>query len=313
MSPRTLTLTIDLDGLDVYAGVHGRKLHTAPCFAYATPLKRFLQLADEFGAATTLFCVGRDLKSLNASDAANLKRAVCAGHEAASHSVDHDFAMHQRDGASVAAWVAHAVAAHEVFFDQAPAGFRAPGYGLSPQLLDALEAADLAYDSSCFPSQVYQRAKHAVLRFYRLVGRSTTATRIDPRLLGAPSSPYLPAHHPAGCGRRRLVELPIAPGRSGVPLTGTTMGLFPRALSLWLAEPWHEQEHIVLNFHAIDFAERCEVPAAIATCEASVAVDLNLRLTRMRALITRVARGRCLLSCAELATRLSATRKSKAS
>src|SRR5206468_2003853 len=71
-----------------------------------------------------------------------------------------------------------------------PRGFRAPGYTLSPALLDAVRDRGYAYDSSLLPSPPYYALKAAALLAYALRGRKSQSILGGVGQLFAPRGPH---------------------------------------------------------------------------------------------------------------------------
>ena len=106
---------------------------------------------------------------------------------------------------------------------QAPVGFRAPGYDMSERVLDVLMAQGYRYDSSVFPSWPYYLAKAGVMAMMSLVGRPSRSVLGDPRALFAPTDALSAGRSPFARGQSTLVELPVA----------TTPGLRMPAIGSW--------------------------------------------------------------------------------
>src|SRR5205085_1999247 len=87
--------------------------------------------------------------------------------EIASHSHAHDYRLSQRGAEEIALDLRSADAAIAEAVGARPVGFRAPGYTLSPALLQAVAAQGYRYDSSVFPAAPYYSAKALVKGTYR--------------------------------------------------------------------------------------------------------------------------------------------------
>lgn len=164
-----------------------------------------LDLLAEFGARATFFvlgCVARDHPGL-------VGRIADAGHEIASHAMDHDlvYEMEPRRFAEVAG------RARQLLQDQSGQpveGFRAPSWSITEKSLwafDVLGELGFAYDSSVFP------------------GSSP--------LYGIPGAPTAPYRVGAG-GGRSLVEVPPSVLRLASLRTGIGGGVYLRALPVAL-------------------------------------------------------------------------------
>src|SRR5262249_27068870 len=149
------------------------------------------------------------------------------GFELGNHSDTHPYDLARLDRARIRDEIAraHARIAEAAGAAHAPVGFRAPGYELSPSVVDVLVELDYRYDSSIFPSPPYYLAKAAVMGTMALRGRSSASVLGTPRVLAAPADPYHPdPRAPWRRGDAALVELPIAVVPwIRVPVIGTSL------------------------------------------------------------------------------------------
>jgi len=216
----------------------------------------------------TFFVIGRDAAIAPAS----LRSAAGAGHEIASHSYAHDYALSRRTREQIAQDLALAERAIEDACGSRPKGFRAPGYTLSAALLDAVRERGYAYDSSLLPSPPYYAAKAAALALYALRRRRSESILGGMGQLFAPRKPHR---------RRGVRELPIAtlPGLRA-PVIGTTVLPFP-----WLARPAFAGGHLNLELHGIDVLDRSDVPGEIAAAQPGLRMRAAEKLRRLRRLL----------------------------
>src|SRR5581483_6233055 len=170
--PVIWSVSVDLDGLGCYAAIHGlspslddRALRAVPEVA----LQRFCELFSSAGVRATFFVIGREA-GLAPSP---LRNAAAEGHEIASHSYAHAYALSRRTREEIAQDLALAERAIEDASGQRPRGFRAPGYTLSAALLDAVRERGYVYDSSLLPSAPYYAAKAVAIGLYALRGRTS--------------------------------------------------------------------------------------------------------------------------------------------
>ncbi|HEX4460050.1 MAG TPA: polysaccharide deacetylase family protein, partial [Polyangia bacterium] len=208
---RTCSVSIDLDPLSCYYGIHGlgappRELAHV---VLRRALPRFAELFARRNIRATFFVVGSDA----ASDTAGgklLGQVARDGHELGNHSHTHpyDLARLHRAQIDEEVWQAHETIGH--IAGKMPTGFRAPGYDLSAKVLQVLEARGYRYDSSVFPSWPYYVAKAGVMTLMSLVGRRSRSVLGDPRALVAPVEPYRPGNSPFTRGQSSLVELPVS-------------------------------------------------------------------------------------------------------
>lgn len=280
------SVSVDLDGLGCYAAIHGlspslddRALRAVPEVA----LQRFCDLFAAIGVRATLFVIGREA-SLAPSP---LRAAAAAGHEISSHSYAHDYALSRRTREEIAQDLALAERAIEDASGQRPRGFRAPGYTLSPALLDAVRERGYVYDSSLLPSFPYYAAKAAAIGLYALRGRRSLS------ILGGVGQLFARrrAHR-----RRGVRELPIAtlPGLRA-PVIGTTVLPLPA-----LARAAFAGGHFNLELHGIDALDQSDVPREIARAQPGMRTPAAQKLRRLRGLLERLPGNHCTLQDAAL-------------
>ncbi|RMH44459.1 MAG: polysaccharide deacetylase [Deltaproteobacteria bacterium] len=252
-------VSVDLDPLPCYYRIHA--LGPPPPALRGLILRacapRFADVFAARGIRATFFVVGEDLDADPAARAV-LAELAAAGHELANHSYAHDYALARRPPDVIAADVQRA---HDRIGEVAGAegvvGFRAPGYDVSPALVDVLSRLAYRYDSSVFPAPGYYAAKAVVMAVLAVTGRRSGAVLTDPRALIAPADPYRP--DPAAPWRRGaadLVELPVGVTRlARTPAIGTNLLLAPR----WLRAAWLRSvlRRPLFNFelHGIDLVD----------------------------------------------------------
>ena len=231
-------------------------------------VQRFCELFEALGVRATFFVIGRDAGIAPAP----LRAAAGAGHEVASHSYAHDYALSRRTREEIAQDLTLAERAIEDACGSRPRGFRAPGYTLSPELLDAVRERAYAYDSSLLPSPPYYAAKAAALAVYALRGRRSQSILGGLGQLFAPRGPHR---------RRGVRELPVAtlPGLRA-PVIGTTVLPFP-----WLARRAFAGGHLNLELHGIDALDATDVPQEIAAAQPGLRMGAAEKLRRLRRLL----------------------------
>lgn len=248
-------ITIDVDSLRLYHEIHGLTPPPPgqdPIYTHALP--RFWELMD--GAPATLFLVGADAPAYGDAFAP----VMATGSEVASHSFAHDYRLTQRSRAAVHDDLAAAEAALAPLAGGArPVGFRAPGYNVSPVLLEVLLERGYRYDSSLLPAPYYYGARAAALAWYRARKRPSRSLAGDPRAFAGPVRPYFtrPERYWRSIPDGSLRELPIAvEPRTRLPIIGTSWVLWPegfrdRLLDLTLRRGLP----FVFEMHAIDLLD----------------------------------------------------------
>ena len=285
MSP-IFSVSVDLDGLGCYAAIHGqdpraldrRALEAVPVVA----LSRLCALFADLGVPATFFAIGRELVEIDGAAAA-LGSAARAGHEIASHSHDHDYALSRRTPQEIADDLRRADEAIQRACGRAPRGFRAPGYTLSRALIEAVKARGHLYDSSLLPSPGYYAAKAAAIGLHAARGRSSQSILGGPVQLFWRRGPQF---------LRGLRELPIATlPLLRLPIIGTLAVAAPAAIAAGLLWAARAGGHVNLELHGIDVLDATDgAPAALAQVQPGLTLPAGKKLERLRSLIEALRR-----------------------
>jgi peptidoglycan-N-acetylglucosamine deacetylase len=286
MRERICAVSVDLDGIECYYRIFGLDApHPLRDPVASDALPRFRELFEGRRIPATFFVVGEmaDGGPLGAA----LPGLVAAGHEVANHSYSHPYDLFRLAPHDIAAEVDRAHRVIAAAAGVAPRGFRAPGYGLSPELLDAVTARGYSYDSSVLPSPGYYAAKAAVMGAMRLVGRTSRSALADPRLALAPRQPYRPdPRAPWRAGQASLVELPIAVSRVlRIPVIGLPLTTAPAPVRRLLVRQTCHQPVIVLELHGLDLCDAAVDGIAPEIAERQP--DLGVPLGHKRAVLGR--------------------------
>lgn len=257
-------ITIDVDSLRLYHDIHGLPppdLDRDPIYTHALP--RFWELVD--GLPVTLFLIGADAPH----HAEAFAPAATSGSEIASHSYDHDYRLIRRSPAQIAHDLERAEAAlAPLAGGRRPVGFRAPGYNVTPALLEVLLARGYRYDSSLLPAPYYYAARAGALGWYRIRGRRSRSLAGDPRAFCGPTGPYRTS--PARYWRRvrdgALTEIPMAvEPATRLPIIGTSWVLWPRRFrNALLDRTLRAGAPFVFEMHAIDLLDASDPGVAPA-------------------------------------------------
>ena len=254
------SVSVDLDGLGCYAAIHGlppledRWLRAVPEVA----LPRLLGIFDELKAPATFFVIGNEMQYYRSLPG--------APHEIASHSFAHDYAMSRWPKGEIARDLERC----EQALGRKPPGFRAPGYTLSPALLDALRDRGYLYDSSLLPSPAYYAAKAAAIGWHALRGRRSVSILGGVGQLFSRRGPHL---------RRGVRELPIATVPVlRAPIIGTTVLAMPRLARL-------AGEFVNLELHGIDLLDATDVPPGLAAVQPGLRMPAAEKASRLRAIL----------------------------
>ena len=187
---------------------------------------------------------------------------------------------------------------------EAPVGFRAPGYTLSPALYRALEIQGFRYASSVFPAAPYWAAKAAVMGALAVLGRPSKAILDSPRVLAAPLGPYRPdPDQPYRRGSGQVLELPVTVTPLGrFPVIGTFVATLPEAVTRSLVSLCRDVPHFNFELHAVDVLDASDgLPPELVAQQRDLGVPWTLKAERLLALFRRVARERDAISLRDAA------------
>jgi peptidoglycan-N-acetylglucosamine deacetylase len=266
---RICSVSVDLDAIACYYRIHalpGVPPEPARFAILRRCLPRFVELFGRHGVRATFFVVGADLED-DAEGRAALAALARAGHELASHTHTHPYDFIRLGPAAIADEIDRAHAAIAACAGAPPTGFRAPGYEISDEAIEALRARGYRYDSSVFPSASYYGAKAVVMGAMRVTGRKSGSVLGNPRVLLAPRVPYRPAAGaPYRGGGDGIIELPIAvTPLARLPVIGTSLILAPAWMRRRLVASALRDRLFNLELHGIDLcdADGDGVPAAL--------------------------------------------------
>lgn len=293
-SRRVASFSVDLDPLPCYTAIHGLD-EPGPALRNVVlrrALPRFLDAFAEAGVRATFFVVGSDLA--DADNAALLREAARAGHELGNHSLRHPYDLARQPRDAIAADVGACHQALREVLGAPPRGFRAPGYDMSPALLDVLLELGYRYDSSLLPSWPYYGAKAGAMAAMALLGRRSGAVVTAKEALLCPVLPYRPDPlRPHRRGQAGLVELPIAttPGLR-LPAFGWTL-LLSEPLRRHVLSAMRARPFLNLELHGIDLLDADEdgLPAALRGKQPDLRVPLRDKRRALSATLREVAAG----------------------
>jgi hypothetical protein len=316
-APRRCAVSIDLDAIGCYYRIHG--LGEAPPELAHVVLQRALPRAASLFAArglhVTWFVVGRDAdadadaalpdRAARAESAARLAALARAGDELGNHSYSHPYELARLPAADAFAEIAGCDRVLRALTGSPPLGFRAPGYDVSPAMLEALARHGYRYDSSIFPAPGYYAVKAAVMAALALARRPSGAVLTDPRALAAPTAPYRPAMTaPWRRGQAPLVELPIAVTPwARLPVIGTSLIVAPASIRSRLVAAMRRRPFFNLELHGIDFADADAdgIPGELVARQPDLRMPIAEKLARLDALLDEVGRTWTFATLAEVA------------
>ena len=256
---RLVSVSVDLDAIACYYRIHalaGPPPEAARTAVLGRCLPRFAELFARHGVRATFFVVGQDLDD-DPAGRRLLASLARDGHELASHTHTHPYDFVRLPRQRIDDEIDRAHAAIGACAGTPPIGFRAPGYEIAVDVIDALRARGYRYDSSVFPSATYYGAKALVMAAMRAVGRASGSVLGSPRALLAPLHPYRPAADaPYRRGGADIVELPIAVTPvARMPIIGTSLILAPAMLRRHLVATALRAPFFNLELHGIDLAD----------------------------------------------------------
>jgi peptidoglycan-N-acetylglucosamine deacetylase len=273
------SVSVDLDGLGCYAAIHGLDAKTLPERAtQAVPIVALQRLCDLFSSLrlqATFFAIGAELAI--PGSARGLKAAAAAGHEIASHSHAHDYAISRQRSPEIEADLAQAEQVIAAATGQRPRGFRAPGYTISPSLLDAVRARGYLYDSSLLPSPPYYAAKAAAIAVYAARRRSSRSILGGVAQLFASRGPHW---------RDGVRELPVATTPVvRAPVIGTVLLALRGRSAIALARAGCAGGHLNLELHGIDALDASDATPELAAAQPGLRLAAPEKLRRLRAVL----------------------------
>ncbi len=305
---RLASISVDLDSLPHYCRIQGLPESMlddeARSLVARKAIPRFLELFERVGCPATFFVIASDLQLPFMREA--LLAAHRGGVELASHSFGHAYELSRWTPASLRSDLQRADDLLTELTGQRPTGFRAPGYTLTPALLEAVSALGYTYDSSAYPAVPYYLAKAAVMGALQLVGRPSRAILDSPAVLLAPTEPYRPSlQAPYRRGDAPVIELPIAvaPG-TRLPFIGTFATVMPWPVVEVTFRSMRGLSHFNFELHAIDVLDQTDgVPEVLVRQQRDLKVPVATKLERLARLFAWLGDDRERVTVAEAARR----------
>jgi peptidoglycan/xylan/chitin deacetylase (PgdA/CDA1 family) len=264
-SPRTQGLaafSVDFDTLarDLFRPpIDDAQFRRLEALSFERTLPRLLDWLDQAGIRITVFVIGR-----HAVEYRSAIHAIAArGHELGNHTFSHRRDFARLDRAAVADEIARGTDAIGAAAGRRPVGFRAPGYTISPHVVDALVEQGYQYDASVVPSWMYSATK----QIYRLCARDYREY-LHPQGLRCALAPQRPyridrANMFGDSASSELVEVPqTTVGPMQFPLIyGLYARLGPRARRAVDALALRRSV-LTVGFHDLEFADARDLAGA---------------------------------------------------
>ena len=280
---RLCSLSIDLDEIRYYAQIHGLAASDESHAVYDLALARIRSFATDSALPLTLFVIAQDLE--REKNLETLRRFVGEGHELGNHSLDHLYDLTRREPSEQRRQIAQASERMSALLGVRPAGFRAPGYTVTDDLLDIVRDCGMSYDSSVFPCPPYYAAKAARLLSMKMSRHRSHAILDTPRVLAAPTTPYR-VGRPYWSPGSGLLELPIqVAGPLRMPFIGTSLSLLGPNGARLLARSLIGSPFVNLELHGIDFLEARDVPQALLPLQPDLRVPFARKLETFSAVL----------------------------
>lgn len=316
MTTPSCAISIDLDGIGCYYRIHG--LGASPAELEHVILERALPRAAALFQSknihVTWFVIGRDIdagpelpdRAARAANADRLRTLAQAGDELGNHSYSHPYELARLSRSAIDSEVERCDRLLRPLLGGAHVrGFRAPGYDLSPPMLDTLARLGYRYDSSVFPAPGYYAAKAAVMTALAAIGRPSGAVMTNPKALAAPPDPYRPSMTaPWRRGQAPLVELPIAVTPwARLPAIGTTLLVAPAWARQRLLDAMAKRRFFNFELHGIDFADADKdgIPGELVDRQPDLRVSIDDKLARLDALLDTIRSRWQMTTLAEIA------------
>jgi hypothetical protein len=291
MPVRLCAVSVDLDDIPHYHAIHGLAAPaagSASSAVYDIALERLAAFAASRSMPLTLFAIGADLE--RPASAAALRDLTERGHAVENHSLSHRYDLVRLGAESVASEIDGGSRAIAAATGRVPVGFRAPGYTVTDEVFDVLEARGIAFDSSVFPCPVYFGAKALVLAALWARARKSASVLDSARVLTAPTRPYRPGRPWYRRGHRGFVELPIqvTPGLR-LPFIGTTLSLAGPLGARLLASACAGEPFVNLELHGIDFLDAKDGLSDLSRHQPELRIPLARRIDALGAALDVLA------------------------
>jgi peptidoglycan/xylan/chitin deacetylase (PgdA/CDA1 family) len=142
------TVSVDVDPVDLHLLGYGFENLPPDPLVYTHALPRLAEVFGRHGVRATFFVVGRDAPQ----HAEVLRELEDAGHEIASHSLDHPMPFVRVAMSKLKHQLAESRRVLGQYLKNPPIGLRAPNWDVSPRAHAPLVDSGYRYDASGFPS-----------------------------------------------------------------------------------------------------------------------------------------------------------------
>jgi peptidoglycan-N-acetylglucosamine deacetylase len=283
-----LAVSVDLDEIRHYRGIHGMEATVSTPRVYERAVARLADWACERRLPITWFVVGEDLQdSANAEAVASLARR---GHELGCHSFSHPYDLTRRHLTEVRSEIEQGISSLERICGEKIRGFRAPGYVVTDPVLELLRECGLLYDSSVFPCPTYYALKAAAVAAIAARGGSSRAIIDVPDVLRAPSAPYR-VGRPYWYRGTGIWEVPIQVTRKArLPFIGTSLTTAGVLGARWLANGVVGEPLVNLELHGIDVLDETDGLQDLAKNQRDLRIPWHKKLDAIDAAVNVLLR-----------------------
>ncbi len=284
---KIVSLNIDVDPLFCYYSIHGIKKEDVPArdpVIYAS-IPRFLEILERYSIKATFFITCGHLKK---DDFSILKKIVEGGHEVANHSFSHNYKLSLMSASDIEGDLMENHKAIADNLEYECRGFRSPGYNSSREIIKSVRSAGYIYDSSSFPSFIYNIAKWVIIKKKKFSGKSSASIINSFRDSFASCKPaFIDNSITDRSNEGDFVELPITTllPPLGIPLIGTSLTTFPKPLFKTMLYLSSLRNYVNVETHAIDL---CEVSDSVLFMPVkNMQYDLKVSLDQKKRRITK--------------------------
>lgn len=203
------SVSVDLDNKWAYMKMHGVAGWEDHPSYLGLAVPRMLQFLSDRQLTVTFMLIGQDVAIVENHEP--LAGIAAAGHEIGSHSFSHDTWLHRGAACEIDADLTRAEDHIAALTGQKPVGFRSPGCGLSPALLEVLVARNYRYDASAFPNMLGPLAQFYFNRTTKLDKAERERRNGIYGTFRNATSPIRPYRWSAGDDHRdcQLLEIPV--------------------------------------------------------------------------------------------------------
>ncbi len=218
-------------------------------------LDRILTLFDECNIKATFFLIADDIKHSETGRELTLK-AHAQGHEIANHTTTHPLKLSTLNNTDIKHEILNCSDLIKSITGESPKGFRAPGYDISNNTIDILEALYFTYDSSAFWSLLNPAFKYYHKFFSNSNVESGGFGQATSQLSRTPYYPNKKNLYATG-NPRKLIEIPLPRTVLGLPFYSNFHLTTPPLIRNYFTRYRHPR-FLTYLFHLIEFVDQTD-------------------------------------------------------